>query len=103
MKQVSKNSWGFIKQNWKYGKNIRNNLKIKKIKEMSIVDITDLQEFYTALNCSFMYSFSLCKLVFLYTYLKRMCDLQYLDLLYINLVRGNICRKDFLDFNERML
>ena len=34
---------------------------------MSIVDIIDfeIQEFYTALNCSFMYAFSLCKLVFI--------------------------------------
>ena len=42
---------------------------------MSILDITDfeleVQEFYAALNCSFMYAFSLCRLVFLYKYLKK--------------------------------
>ena len=42
---------------------------------MSIVNIIyfelEVQEFYTALNCSFMYAFSLCKLVFLYRYLKK--------------------------------
>ena len=46
---------------------------------MSIVNITDFelekQEFYTALNCSLMYAFTLYKLVFLYRYLKKSCDL----------------------------
>ena len=61
---------------------------------MSLVNITDfeaeVQEFYTALNYSFMYTFSLCKLVFLYRYLKKMCDLLYLNLLCINLGSINI-------------
>ena len=59
---------------------------------MSIVDITDLeiQELYTALNCSFMYDFQLCKLISLYRYLKKMCDLLYLNLLCINLGSLNI-------------
>ena len=55
---------------------------------MSILDITDfkleVQEFYTALNYSFMYTFILCKLVFLYRYLKRMYDPLYLNLSCIN-------------------
>ena len=42
---------------------------------MSIVAIKffelEIQEFYTALNCSLIYAFSLCKLVFLYRYLKK--------------------------------
>ena len=89
MEQVLKNSQGFIKQNEKLEKYIRSKLKINKIKEMSKVNITDfeleVQEFYSALNYSFMYAFSLCKLVFLYRYLKKMCDLVYLNLLCINL------------------
>ena len=50
----------------------------------------EVQEFYTALNCSFMYAFSLCKLVFLYRYLKKICNLLYLNLLCINLGSINI-------------
>ena len=61
---------------------------------MSILDITDfeleVQEFYTALNCSFIYASSLCKLVFLYIYLKKKCDPLYLNLLCINFGTINI-------------
>ena len=61
---------------------------------MSIVAIKDfeleIQEFNTALNCSFMYAFSLCKLVFLYRYLKKVCDPLFLNLLGINLGSINI-------------
>ena len=63
---------------------------------MSIVDITDLeiQELYTALNCSFMYDFQLCKLISLYRYLKKCvtcytCDML-LNILCINLGSINI-------------
>ena len=61
---------------------------------MSIVAIKDfeleIQEFYTALNCRFMYAFSLCNLVFLYRYLKKVCNLLYLNLLCTNLRSINI-------------
>ena len=50
-----------------------------------------IHKFYTALNCSFMYAFTLCKLVFLYKYKKKkMCDPLYLNLLCINLGSINI-------------
>ena len=49
-----------------------------------------VREFFTTLNCSFIYAFLLCKLIFLYRYLKKMCDLLYLNLLCINLGSFNI-------------